>query len=84
MYEGTLKIEYQTTALSEYTLNLSPDHRQIQAVKYPRRMETQFVSPQLHLWQRNETEWLMALKQPERHPHKHKQARADVVQFQLP
>jgi hypothetical protein len=25
MYEGTLKIEYQATALSEYALQMSPD-----------------------------------------------------------
>jgi len=34
MYEGTLKIEYQTTALSEYTLRFSPDHKQIKQVCY--------------------------------------------------
>ena len=84
MYEGTLKIEYQTTALSEYTISISPDHRQIQAVKNPRHIESQFVSPQLHLWQRSETEWLLALKQPERYNRKSKPARADVVQLQLP
>jgi len=84
MYEGTLKIEYQTTALSEYTLSFSPDHQQIQAVKNPRHIETHFASPQLHLWQRGETEWLLALKQPERHPHKNKRARADVAQLRFP
>ncbi len=84
MYEGTLKIEYQTTALSEYTLSLSPDHQQIQAVKNPRRIETHFASPQLHLWQRGETEWLLALKHPERHSHKIKRARADVAQLRFP
>ena len=42
MYEGTLKIEYQATALSEYALHLSPDHQRIEAVKNPRRIETHF------------------------------------------
>jgi hypothetical protein len=45
MYEGKLKIEYQTTALSENTLRFSPDHQQIEAVKNPRRIETHFRSP---------------------------------------
>jgi putative transposase len=67
MYEGTLKIEYQATALSEYALHFSPDHRHIETVKNPRRIETHFRSPQLHLWQTSETEWLLALRQPERH-----------------
>ncbi len=43
MYEGTLKIEYQATALSEYALHLSPDHQHIEAVKNPRRIETHFL-----------------------------------------
>lgn len=43
MYEGTLKIEYQATALSEYALHLSPDHQRIEAVKNPRRIETHFL-----------------------------------------
>jgi hypothetical protein len=42
-YEGTLKIEYQATALSEYALHLSPDHQRIEAVKNPRRIETHFL-----------------------------------------
>ena len=50
VYEGTLKIEYQTTALSLYSVRLSPDH-QITEVINPRRMETRLRSPQLDLWQ---------------------------------
>ncbi len=64
MYEGTLKIEYQATTLSEYGLRFSSDHKRIEAVKNPRRIETHFVSPQLHLWQRSETQWLLAYKHP--------------------
>jgi len=84
MYEGTLKIEYQTTTLSEYTLRFSPDHKQIQAVKNPRCIETQFVSPQLHLWRRGETEWLLALKQPERHKHQKRRVSSKIVQLRFP
>jgi len=84
MYEGTLKIEYQTTTLSEYMLRFLPDHKQIQAVKNPRRIETQFVSPQLHLWRRGETEWLLALKQPERYKRKSKRSPENVVQLRFP
>ncbi|HEV2653689.1 MAG TPA: hypothetical protein VGT82_01975 [Ktedonobacteraceae bacterium] len=80
----TLKIEYQTTALSEYTLRFSPDHQQINAMKNARRIKTHFASSQLHLWQRGETEWLLAVKQPKRHPRKIKRARAGVVQLRFP
>src|SRR6266699_5346708 len=84
LYEGTLKIEYQATALSEYSITFAPDHKRIEAVKNPRCIETHFRSPQLHLWQRSETEWLLALRQPERHKRKIRRARADVVQLRFP
>jgi hypothetical protein len=63
MYEGTLKLEYQATALSEYALHLSPDHQ---------RIETHFRSPQLHLWQTSDTEWLLALRRPEPAPRRNR------------
>jgi transposase len=69
IYEGTLKIEYQTTALSLYSVHLSPDH-QITEVTNPRRLETRFRSPQLDLWQVSDTEWLLALRRPEPGPRK--------------
>ena len=68
VYEGTLKIAYQATTLSEYSITFTSDHKQIEAVKNPRRIETHFRSPQLHLWQRGETEWLLALRRPEPGP----------------
>ena len=65
VYEGTLKIEYQATALSLYSLTFQPDHEQIAEVKNSRRIETHFRSPQLDLWQVSDTEWLLALRRPE-------------------
>jgi len=70
MYEGTLKIEYQATTLSEYALQMSPDHQRIEAVKNPRRIETHFRSPQLHLWKTSDTEWLLALRRPDPTPRR--------------
>jgi len=64
VYEATLKIAYQTTALALYSVRLSPD-QQITEVKNPRRLETHFRSPQLDLWQVSDTEWLLALRRPE-------------------
>jgi hypothetical protein len=65
VYENTLKIEYQATALSLYSIRLSSDQQQITEVKNPRRLETHFRSPQLDLWQVSDTEWLLALRRPE-------------------
>ncbi len=84
MYEGTLKIEYQATALSEYSITFASDHRHIEAVKNPRRIETHFRSPQLHLWQRGETEWLLVMPQPERHKQKIRRSPENVVQLRFP
>ena len=65
VYEHTLKVEYQATTLSLYSVRLSPDQQQITEVKNARRLETHFRSPQLDLWQLSETEWLLALRRPE-------------------
>jgi putative transposase len=84
MYEGTLKIEYQATTLSEYGVRTSPDHKRIEAVKNPRRIETHFRSPQLTLWQTSETEWLLALRQPERHKQKIRRSPPGIMQLRFP
>lgn len=65
VYEDTLKVEYQATTLSLYSVRLSPGQRQIAEVKNARRLETHFRSPQLDLWQLSDTEWLLALRRPE-------------------
>jgi len=64
VYENTLKVEYQATTLSLYSVRLDSD-QQIAEVKNPRRLETHFRSPQLDLWQVSDTEWLLALRRPE-------------------
>jgi putative transposase len=65
IYENTLKVEHQATTLSLYSIRLSPDQRQIIEVRNAHRLETHFRSPQLDLWQLSDTEWLLALRQPE-------------------
>jgi len=64
VYEDTLKIEYQATTLSLYSVRLAPDQQQIAEVKNAHRLETHFRSPQLDLWQLSDTEWLLALRRP--------------------
>jgi hypothetical protein len=65
VYENTLKVQYQATVLSLYSIRLAPDQQQIAEVKNARRLETHFRSPQLDLWQLSDTEWLLALRRPE-------------------
>jgi transposase len=85
LYEGTLKITYQATALSEYSVTYEADHKHIEEVKRSHRIETYFRSSQLHLWRLSETEWLLALKQPERKKRKARSApHHEIVQLRLP
>jgi len=70
VYEDTLKVEYQTTALALYSLRFSRGSEQIAEVTNPRRLETHFRSPQLDLWQLSETEWLLAFRRPEPAPRR--------------
>jgi putative transposase len=72
VYEDTLKVEYQTTALALYSLRFSPDHEQIAEVTNPRRIQTPFRSPQLDLWPLSDTEWLLALRRPELAPRRNR------------
>ena len=65
MYENTLKVEYQATTLSLYSIRLDVGQQQITEVKNARRIETHFRSPQLDLWRLSDTEWLLALRRPE-------------------
>ena len=65
VYEETLKVEYQPTALALYSLIMASDHEQIAEVRQARRIQTPFRSPQLALWQLSETEWLLALRRPD-------------------
>jgi hypothetical protein len=85
MYEGTLKIEYQATTLSQYSVTFQPDHKHIAEVKRSHRIETYFRSPQLHLWRLSETEWLLALRQSERKKRKiHPGPHHEIVQLRFP
>jgi hypothetical protein len=59
VYANTLKVEYQATTLSLYSVRLSPDQQEITEAKNARRLETHFRSPQLDLWQLSETECLV-------------------------
>src|SRR5260370_4615956 len=65
VYEDTLKIEYQATTLSLYSVRLSSDQQQITEVKNPRLIQTLFRSPQLALWRLSDTECRLHLRRPE-------------------
>jgi putative transposase len=84
VYDQTLKIEYQATALSLYSITCQPDHQHILDVKNPRRIETNFRSPQIDLWQLSDTEWPLALRRPEQQRSRRRKLVALARQLPLP
>ncbi len=61
---------YHGHASTVFAVAWSPDGRRIEAVKLAQRIETHFRSPQLHLWQTSDTEWLLALRRPDPAPRR--------------
>lgn len=64
VYENTLKVEHQVTALALYDLVLEKKTEEIADVKNSRRLETHFHRSQLDLLRLSDTEWLLALRRP--------------------
>ena len=65
VYEETLKIEYQTTALALYSLTFQPNPEQIVEVTNPRRIQTPFRSPQLDLSKGNNSSVVIVFNEKE-------------------
>jgi len=65
IYEGTLKVEYQATTLSLYSIRLAPDQRHSSEVKNARRLETHFRSPQLDLSKGNNSSVIIVFNEKE-------------------
>jgi transposase len=83
VYEGTLKIEYQATTLSKYTVQLQEDRRHVREVSNPRLADTPFRSPQLTLIDLSPTEWLLYWRTPQRVPARRQQQVSGIVQLPL-
>jgi hypothetical protein len=83
VYEGTLKIEYQATTLSKYTVELQEDRRHVREVSNPRLADTPFRSPQLTLIDLSPGEWLLYWRTPQRVPARRKQQVLGIVQLPL-
>jgi hypothetical protein len=53
-----------------YSIAFQRWKEQIAEVIRARRLQTHFRSPQLHLWQLSDTEWLLALRRPDLAPRR--------------
>jgi len=65
VYDGALRLAYQTVQLAAYAVALHRDGRRIREVKSPRLAATRFRSPQLALFELGPDEWLLYLRLPE-------------------
>lgn len=83
VYEETLKIEYQATTLSKYTVELQEDRRHVREVSNPRLADTPFRSPQLTLIDLSPGEWLLYWRTPTSAPARRKRQVPGIVQLPL-
>jgi hypothetical protein len=60
----TLTLEFANTPLSQFTVVYQPDRTHFRRITEPHRFETQYQSPQLESWRRNEVEWHLVQRAP--------------------
>lgn len=58
IYEGSLRIEYQDTLLSQYQADYDQRQKHFQEISQPTLYQTPFVSPQLELFELDDEQWL--------------------------
>ncbi len=83
IYTSTLKVEYEETELTFYTVAWHEDNKHITEVSNPRVIETSYRSPQLSLWTLGPDEWLLFKKLPDYSPRP-KRKTVEVIQLPLP
>ncbi len=72
LYGQTLTLEYASTPLTQFTVSFQSDKKRFRTVKLLRRFETQYRSPQIPLWSKDEVKWLLARRLPD-HLREHRQ-----------
>jgi hypothetical protein len=81
--EGTLKVEYQAVALSQYSIERSEDRKHLREVSQPRLSRTPFRSAQLALFDLGPDEWLLYWKTPDYAPAQRRRRIPGIVQLPL-
>ncbi len=73
LYGETLTIEFADEPLARYRVRYRLDKKQLRAVEEPHLFETPFRSPQLALWELDDTEWLKVIRLPDYAPRQSRQ-----------
>lgn len=69
-----LTIEFADEPLARYRVRYQPDKTHLRAVEEPQVYETPFRSPQLGLWQLDDTEWLKVIRRADYAPRRPRRA----------
>jgi hypothetical protein len=83
VYDGSLTVEYQTVTLSQYSIELQEDRKQITQVSNPRLAKNPFRSPQLTLIDVGPDEWRLYWRTPSYQPRRGIRRIAGMVQLPL-
>jgi hypothetical protein len=74
LYGETLTIAFADEPLARDRVRYQPDKKHLRAVDEPRVYETPFRSPQLALWELDDTEWLKVIRRPDYAPRQPRRA----------
>src|SRR5260370_19551174 len=83
VYDGSITVEYQTVTLSQYSVDLQEDRKQIKQVSNPRLAQTPFRSPQLTLLDVGPDEWRLYWRAPSYQPRRGIPRIRGLAQFPL-
>ena len=84
LYDGSLRIAYQQTLLAQYAYRADRRARRLRAVDHPQLYPTLYASPQLELWELDDTQWRKVLERPVRRRRRQDAVNADIEQLTLP
>lgn len=83
LYEGRLQIRYRDVLLARYTYQYERKQKQVRSVTNPLLFQTPYTSPQLELWELDETQWCKVLERPARQHHINPSGEMHVQQLSL-
>ena len=68
LYGEHLTVHFAEEPLAQYEVSYERDQKRLKTVTEPRLLETQFISPQLMLWELGPEGWHLVLRLPEYAP----------------
>jgi hypothetical protein len=83
VYDGSITVEYQTVTLSQYSVELQEDRKQIKQVGDPHLAQTPFRSSQLTLIDVSPSEWRLYWRAPAYQPRRRQNRVEGLVQLPL-